>query len=414
MTATASIAAVGRGIKTFAQDVAEGFFEITHNGLALLGIVVVIAVALLGTRPDLRAEGEHRLTEWLTARKVAAMGITPELGAIERATAANPRDLPREQANVALWISKKYRVAPEPVAALVAEAYDVGRSNKLDPTLILAVMAIESSFNPFAQSPVGAQGLMQVMTQIHSDKYEHFGGQYAAFDPKSNLRVGVKVLSEYVSRTGSVEGGLKWYVGAANMPSDGGYADKVLAEHARLAQVAKGKPIPVTDNSPALRAATEPTPSPAPATTAAPVKVAALSCSLPQRAGPPGWRLRHPSMSIAFNVAVALIGLLHVYILVLEMFLWNTPRGRKAFGLTPEFAQATKTLAANQGLYNGFLAAGLFWGLSLGVAGDAIKVFFLLCVLVAGLYGAATASRRILLVQALPAAIGLGLYALSR
>ena len=181
-----------------------------------------------------------------------------------------------EEGAVALWIAKKYRVAPEPVAALVAEAYDVGRANKLDPTLILAVMAIESSFNPFAQSPVGAQGLMQVMTQIHSDKYEHFGGQYAAFDPKSNLRVGVKVLSEYVTRTGSVEGGLKWYVGAANLPTDGGYADKVMAEHSRLSQVAKGKTIPLTDNTPALRAATTPAPSAAPAGNA-PVKVAALS-----------------------------------------------------------------------------------------------------------------------------------------
>jgi putative membrane protein len=119
-------------------------------------------------------------------------------------------------------------------------------------------------------------------------------------------------------------------------------------------------------------------------------------------------------MQIAFNAVVALIGVLHVYILVLEMFLWATPRGQKAFGLTTEFAQATKVLAANQGLYNGFLAAGLFWGLSLGSAGDAIKVFFLLCVLVAGLYGAATASRRILFVQALPAALGLALWALAR
>ena len=276
MTASGYLAALGRGIKTFVGDVAEGFFDITHNTLALVGIVVVVAAALLGTRPDLRDQGEERLTQWLTARKVAAMGITPELGAIERATAANPRDLPREQANVALWISKKYRVAPEPVAALVAEAYDIGRASKLDPTLILAVMAIESSFNPFAQSPVGAQGLMQVMTQIHSDKYEHFGGQYAAFDPKTNLRVGVKVLHEYINRAGSVEGGLKWYVGAANMPSDGGYADKVMAEHGRLSQVARGKAVPLNDNAPALRAATTPAPAATPANSA-PVKVAALS-----------------------------------------------------------------------------------------------------------------------------------------
>jgi hypothetical protein len=105
---------------------------------------------------------------------------------------------------------------------------------RLDPTLILAIMAIESGFNPFAQSSVGAQGLMQVMTKIHSDKYEGFGGKLAAFDPISNLRVGIKVLQECVSRAGSVEGGLKLYVGAGNMEDDGGYAAKVLAEHGRL------------------------------------------------------------------------------------------------------------------------------------------------------------------------------------
>lgn len=118
-------------------------------------------------------------------------------------------------------------------------------------------------------------------------------------------------------------------------------------------------------------------------------------------------------MSAAANVVVGLIGVLHVYILVLEMFLWDRPKGMKAFNLTPEFAAATKVLAANQGLYNGFLAAGLFWGLSLGAAGGPVKVFFLLCVLVAGLYGAATASKRILFIQAIPAAIGLFLVYLA-
>ena len=116
-------------------------------------------------------------------------------------------------------------------------------------------------------------------------------------------------------------------------------------------------------------------------------------------------------MTTAATIAVALLGALHVYILVLEMFLWTTPRGRKAFGLTPEFAEATKTLAANQGLYNGFLAAGLFWGLA---AGPAVQLFFAGCVLVAGLYGAATASRKILFVQAVPAAITIALVLLAR
>ncbi len=117
-------------------------------------------------------------------------------------------------------------------------------------------------------------------------------------------------------------------------------------------------------------------------------------------------------MATAANVVVFLVGLIHVYILILEMFLWDKPRGLKAFGLTPALAAQTKVLAANQGLYNGFLAAGLFWGLWLGDAGYAIKVFFLLCVLVAGLYGAATANKRILFVQAVPAAIGLVLLML--
>ncbi|MDP2769895.1 MAG: lytic transglycosylase domain-containing protein, partial [Giesbergeria sp.] len=159
----------------------------------------------------------------------------------DRTLAMNPQELPREQARVAFWLSKKYRVAPEPLGLLVAEAYELGTRAKLDPTLILAVMAIESRFNPFAQSPVGAQGLMQVMTRVHTDKYENVGGALAAFDPVTNLRVGVKVLQECIARAGSIEGGLRYYVGAANLTDDGGYAAKVLAEHFRLSQVAGGR-----------------------------------------------------------------------------------------------------------------------------------------------------------------------------
>jgi putative membrane protein len=113
------------------------------------------------------------------------------------------------------------------------------------------------------------------------------------------------------------------------------------------------------------------------------------------------------------NVFVALIALLHVYILVLEMFLWTTRRGRRAFGTTAEFAEASKVLAANQGLYNGFLAAGLAWGLALGVEGHAIKLFFLGCILVAGLYGGLTATRKILFIQAIPAALAMALVVAS-
>ena len=114
-------------------------------------------------------------------------------------------------------------------------------------------------------------------------------------------------------------------------------------------------------------------------------------------------------MSILATILVALVALIHLYIVLLEMVWWSGPRGQKAFGLTPEFAQATKALAANQGLYNGFLAAGLIWGLVHPVAEFAwqIQLFFLTCVAVAGLFGAATASRRILFVQTLPAVLAM-------
>ena len=115
-------------------------------------------------------------------------------------------------------------------------------------------------------------------------------------------------------------------------------------------------------------------------------------------------------MSTAANILVGLVALLHLYFLVLEMFLWTKPRGMRVFGTTPEFAAASKSLAANQGLYNGFLAAGLIWGF---FAGDPVKIFFLACVIVAGAFGAATVNLRILWVQALPAAIALALVLMS-
>ena len=112
-------------------------------------------------------------------------------------------------------------------------------------------------------------------------------------------------------------------------------------------------------------------------------------------------------MSTISAILVALVGLLHAYFLVLEMFLWTKPAGRRAFGTTQEQAEQSKVLAANQGLYNGFLAAGLLWGLTQGAAGRSIVVFFLVCVIAAGVFGAATASRKILYVQALPGLVAL-------
>ena len=243
---------IGNSLANIADDIAQGFFEITHNSFALVGLAVVFAVITLTARPDLRQVGEAKLMSWLLERQEAEIGYT-EPDAIDRATAANPKDLPQQQAAIAYWLSKKYAVAPEPLSVLVAEAFEIGQKAKLDPTLILAIMAIESRFNPFAQSPVGAQGLMQVMTNIHHAKYENFGGKLAAFDPVTNLRVGVKVLQECIARAGSVEAGLKFYVGAANLENDGGYAAKVMAEHARLQAVAGGR-VPAHNPGPAMRA----------------------------------------------------------------------------------------------------------------------------------------------------------------
>lgn len=277
MTASGKIVS---GVRTFAADVCEGFLEITHNSFALIGLTVAFVVLALTARPDLRQAGEEQLRDWLRARQVQMLGMVVEPEASERATAANPKDLPKEQAAVAFWLSKKYRVAPEPLSVLVAEAYDMGGRAKIDPTLILAIMAIESSFNPFAQSSVGAQGLMQVMTRVHTDKYQSFGGHFAAFDPVSNLRVGVKVLQECIARAGSVEGGLRHYVGAANLPDDGGYAAKVLAEHFRLRQVAGGRSMP-TNPPPTLSTQAPlqvvPVVAPPPASVAVADKVALLS-----------------------------------------------------------------------------------------------------------------------------------------
>lgn len=283
----ANARAVGRACaesaSVFLRDVGNGLLEVSHNSLALVGLVVVAAVAFVAGQAELRHSIEAEAFGWLQARQerradpaeVTAAALA-EPDAVIRATAAHPKDLTRQQAAIAMWLARRYRVAPEPVSRLVQEAWKVGPKVGVDPTLILAIIAIESSFNPFAQSPVGAQGLMQVMTHIHTDKYQHFGGQYAAFDPKSNLRVGVKILKEYITRAGSVEAGLKWYVGAANLASDGGYAAKVLGEHARLNQVARGKSVSLNDNTPALRAATVPSEPAAPSSDRTPVKVATL------------------------------------------------------------------------------------------------------------------------------------------
>jgi hypothetical protein len=247
--------ASAQSASVFLRDVGHGLLEVSHNTLALIGLMLAAVLLFAAGRADVRHEAEAWTLGWLQARQEArelppgpAELLAAELSepdAVARATASDPKELSRQQAAVAQWLARRYRVAPEPVSRLVQEAWAVGQKAGLDPTLILAIMAVESSFNPFAQSAVGAQGLMQVMTKVHNDKYEAFGGNHAAFDPVTNLRVGVQVLKECITRAGSLEAGLKFYVGAGNLAEDGGYAGKVLSEQNALRLVANGKPVPL-------------------------------------------------------------------------------------------------------------------------------------------------------------------------
>lgn len=235
-------------LKTALIDAYRGFIDISHNGLALMGTAMAVGLIVLSARADLRTSAEQQLLGWLLQRQdvvAEAPALPAEPAAVERVAASEIVSLPKQQANVAAWLSRKYRVAPEPLSVLVAEAFAIGQKARLDPTLILAVMAIESRFNPYAESPVGAQGLMQVLTRVHTDKYQNFGGEMAAFDPVANLRVGVKVLQDCVKQAGSIEGGLRRYVGAVT--TDGsGYVNKVMSEHLRIQSVALGKPMPTS------------------------------------------------------------------------------------------------------------------------------------------------------------------------
>lgn len=242
-----------RALGVFSRDVGHGLLEISHNSLAAVGLAVVAVAVFAAGHHEVRLRVESHALEWLQGRHEARAEASGNLlagvaepDAVARATAVKLSDLPRPQAAVAQWISRRYKVAPEPIGRLVQEAWHIGQRASLDPTLILAVMAVESSFNPFAQSPVGAQGLMQVLTRVHDDKYEAFGGKHAAFDPLTNLRVGVQVLKECIARAGGLEAGLRAYVGAANLPDDQGYASRVLLEQGHLRRVADGQVVAVT------------------------------------------------------------------------------------------------------------------------------------------------------------------------
>lgn len=252
-----SVAKTARGIATTAQ-----------HTLTFLGLSALAVIGVLYARPDMA----HQMSQLLApapvvvaqASAVDVSGITQVAASVQPAEEAAPADEQdkallgnsKQQKWVTNWLAKRYRVANDATNMLVSTAYITASETKLDPLLILAVMAIESGLNPFAESPVGAQGLMQVMSKIHHDKFKPLGGAQAALNPVANIRVGAQILKEYVKRGGSVEAGLKTYVGAAAFETDQGYGSKVLAEYRRLKMVASGKQVPTfTPPSPAAPAA---------------------------------------------------------------------------------------------------------------------------------------------------------------
>lgn len=227
-----------------AGDVLNGFMSTSRFVVTAVGCVTLLSAAAIVSNESARLRfvelAPTVVGDWVTQSTPAmAEAAQPDDGA-KRKVALRP-DLELEQRNVTQYLSRRYRVADEAVRVLVAAAYRAGEELALDPLLILAVMAVESSMNPFAESAVGAQGLMQVMTRVHAEKFEMHGGDHAALDPVANIKVGSAILKDVVRRGGSIERGLQLYVGAGNLPDDGGYGSRVMAEKSRIQLAANGK-----------------------------------------------------------------------------------------------------------------------------------------------------------------------------
>lgn len=265
-----------KAFSIFARDTKNGFITTIHHFLMVLGVAAITALAVMFIKPDL-VEKFKDLSPFAITEEAAEDDSTPppslamlmatpqQAAQAQLADAANKTGLTEEESKilgterqqqwVTNWLAKRYRVASDATDMLVSAAYLTAKEIKLDPLLILSVMAIESGLNPFAESPVGAQGLMQVMSKVHHEKFQDLGGVKAALNPVANIKVGALILKDYVSRGGSVEAGLKLYVGAAAFENDSGYGARVLAEYRRLKDVAIGKHVPtfVAPAAPAAR-----------------------------------------------------------------------------------------------------------------------------------------------------------------
>jgi hypothetical protein len=236
---------VPHAVRVVARDIASGMASTARFVVTLAGCTTLVAAAVVVGDEGVREAAMQQfdaIAATVIARETSAdSDQTLATGATTSADRPTKAQADPAQRHVVQYLARRYRVADGALRPVVAAAYESGRELGLDPLLILAVTAIESSMNPFAESQVGAQGLMQVMTRVHADKFVPHGGEDAALDPVANIKVGSAILSELIRRGGSVERGLQLYVGAGNMIDDGGYGARVLAEHSRLRLAAKGR-----------------------------------------------------------------------------------------------------------------------------------------------------------------------------
>ncbi len=226
-----------RGLLTFGGDIGRGFVNISHHSFAVLGLLALILCMLALARPEVRTLTVQSVQGWLFTRLHISDAEDEQQKVLLRSLAAPATDLSPLQLNLVQAVKSKYRVAPEPLNALILEVFDLADRSALDPTLILAVIGVESNYNPFANSPTGAKGLMQVIAEVHSEQFTPYGGAMAIFDPKTNLRIGVKILKECIDLTGSLEEGLRLYkAGEESVSQETEYLARVLAEQERLRQ----------------------------------------------------------------------------------------------------------------------------------------------------------------------------------
>lgn len=240
------------------SPVRGGFLNITRHTLALLGLSVVCLVLVLAARPDLLTKANHNVMVWLEKRQFTpgldSSSLAEQSPAL-RSTATLVNDLSDEKQAVTQWLSRKYKISPEPLGALVSEAWRIGERSQIDPTLILSIVAIESRFNPFASGSKGALGLMQVEPEAHADVFSRLGGRLAAFDPLTNLRVGTRLLQSMLMESSNLEEALHSYGAASGQTNQALYARRVLAEHQRLETISQAansdvSPVNKTDLAP--------------------------------------------------------------------------------------------------------------------------------------------------------------------